>query len=146
MAGLALLAAGDAEQAAGRLAPVLGLPAEMRLATFAGRLSAAGALASAPAYADSSAARGIAEQVGEYLGRSPGDVMPYPSRSAPGQPGDRGTRSLVVAPWLAGGAPLSTRSMPRSGSSPGCSSSPSRHGTGSRDSPPSTSCRAAGST
>jgi hypothetical protein len=61
MAGLALLAAGNAEQAAARLAPVLGLPTEMRLATFAGRLSAAGALASAPGYAESSAARGIAE-------------------------------------------------------------------------------------
>jgi hypothetical protein len=79
-----LLAAGDAEQAAGRLAPVLGLPTEMRLATFAGRLSAAGALASAPAYADSSAAREIAEQVGEYLGQSPGDVMPYPLAIGPG--------------------------------------------------------------
>jgi hypothetical protein len=84
MAALALLATGDADQAAARLAPVLGLPAEMRLATFAGRLSAAGALASAPAYAGSSAARGIAEQVGEYLGQAPGDVMAYPLALGPG--------------------------------------------------------------
>jgi plasmid maintenance system antidote protein VapI len=84
MAALALLAAGDAEQAAGRLAPVLGLPPEMRLATFAGRLSVAGTLASTPAYADSGAARGIVEQVGDYLGRSSGDVMPYPLAIGPG--------------------------------------------------------------
>jgi hypothetical protein len=84
MAALAMLAMGDAEQAVDRLAPVFGLPAEMRLATFAGRLSSAGALASAPGYRDSSAAREIAEQVASYLGQSPGDFMAYPLALGPG--------------------------------------------------------------
>jgi hypothetical protein len=78
MAALAMLATGDAQQAAARLGPVFGLPSDMRLATFAGRLSTVGALASAPAYSGSSAARDIAEQVTGYLGQSPGDVMAYP--------------------------------------------------------------------
>ena len=84
MAALALLADSDPEQAAARLAPVLNLPAEMRLATFAGRLSTVGVLASAPAYQGSSAAREIAEQVAGYLGQSPGDVMAYPLALGPG--------------------------------------------------------------
>lgn len=86
MAALAMLANGDAEQAAARLAPVFVLPAEMRLATFAGRLSSVGALASAPGFQDNSAAREIAEQVASYLGQSPGDVMAYPLALGPGTP------------------------------------------------------------
>ncbi|MCW2929813.1 MAG: hypothetical protein JWM19_775 [Actinomycetia bacterium] len=76
-AALALLASGDADGAAARLGPVLGLPAEMRLATFAGRLAAAAAIASAPGYRGSSTARGIAEDVAGYLGAEP-PPMPYP--------------------------------------------------------------------
>jgi transcriptional regulator with XRE-family HTH domain len=76
-AALALLAAGDAEAAAGRLAPVTGLPAEMRLATFDGRLAGAAAMASAPGYRGSPTARVIAEEVARYLGGGP-PVMPYP--------------------------------------------------------------------
>ena len=77
-AALAMLATGDAEQAAIRLAQVFDLPADMRLATFNGKLSHAAALASAAPYRGSPAARGIAEQVRVYLGQQDGDVMPYP--------------------------------------------------------------------
>lgn len=77
-AALALLADWDAEQAAARLGPVFYLPAEMRLATFAARLSAAETLALAAPQRGGSAARGIAEQVAVYLRHSPGDAMPYP--------------------------------------------------------------------
>jgi hypothetical protein len=81
---LALLATGDAEQAAGQLGPVLGLPPEMRLATFAGKLAQAGSLASAPPYRGSHAARTLADQVRGYLGQAAGDTMPYPLALGPG--------------------------------------------------------------
>jgi hypothetical protein len=71
---LALLATGDAEQAAARLAPVLGLPAEMRLATFASKLAQAASLAAK--LSSDHAARGITEQVRGYLG--PDTAMGYP--------------------------------------------------------------------
>jgi hypothetical protein len=76
-AALALLASGDAEAAADRLTPVTGMPAEMRLATFDGRLAGAAAMASAPGYRGSPAARVIAEDVARYLGGGP-PAMPYP--------------------------------------------------------------------
>jgi transcriptional regulator with XRE-family HTH domain len=76
-AALALLASGDADQAAGQLAFVLSLPADMRLATFEGRLSQAGALASAAPYKGSPAARQITEDVAGYLGADP-VAMPHP--------------------------------------------------------------------
>jgi len=71
VAALALLASGDADQAAEQLAPVLGLPSELRLATFTGRLSQCAALASAATYRGSPVARGIAEDVAGYLGSDP---------------------------------------------------------------------------
>lgn len=77
-AALAMLATGDAEQAAIRLAKIFNLPADMRLATFNGKLSHAAVLASATPYRGNPAARGIAEQVRVYLGQQDGDVMPYP--------------------------------------------------------------------
>jgi hypothetical protein len=76
-AALACLAAGDAAQAAEWLAPVLGLPAEMRLATFAGKLSRAASIASAAPYRGSPEARDLADEVRGYLGQEP-DPMPYP--------------------------------------------------------------------
>jgi hypothetical protein len=82
-AALALLASGDADQAAGWLAPVLSLPPEMRLATFTGRLSQAGALASDAPYKGSPVAREIAEQIAGYRGHEPG-VMPHPLAIAAG--------------------------------------------------------------
>lgn len=81
---LALLATGDAEQAAGQLGPVLGLPPEMRLATFAGKLAQAGSLASAAPYRGSQAARTLAEQVRGYLGQATAHMMPYPLALGPG--------------------------------------------------------------
>lgn len=83
-AALALLDTGDAEQAAEYLGPVLELAPEMRLATFAAKLSSAARVASAPAYRGSSAARGIVEGISAYLGEDPGDLMPYPLALAPG--------------------------------------------------------------
>lgn len=77
-AALAMLATGNAEQAAARLAQVFSLPADMRLATFNGKLSHAAVLASAAPYRGSPAAQGIAEQVRVYLDQQDGDVMPYP--------------------------------------------------------------------
>jgi hypothetical protein len=80
-AALAMLATGNAEQAAARLTQVFNLPADMRLATFNGKLSHAAVLASAAPYRGSPAARGIVEQVRVYLGQQDGqdgDVMPYP--------------------------------------------------------------------
>jgi transcriptional regulator with XRE-family HTH domain len=77
-AALAMLATGNAEQAAARLTQVFNLPADMRLATFNGKLSHAAVLASAGPYRGSPAAHGIAEQVRVYLGQQDGDVMPYP--------------------------------------------------------------------
>ena len=82
-AALALLASGDAEQASEQLAPVLGLPSEMRLATFTGRLSQCAALASAAPYKGSAAAGAIAEDVGVYLGGTP-VAMRYPLAIRPG--------------------------------------------------------------
>jgi hypothetical protein len=76
-AALALLASGDADQAAEQLVPVLGLPPEMRLATFTGRLSQCAALASAAPYKGSGTARTIAEDVAGYLGGEP-VAMPHP--------------------------------------------------------------------
>jgi hypothetical protein len=70
-AALALLASGDADQAAAQFAFVLGLPADMRLATFWGRLSQAAALASALPYRGSPVARQIADDVAGYLGADP---------------------------------------------------------------------------
>jgi hypothetical protein len=75
---LALLADGDAEQAAGRLGPVLSLPSEMRLATFAAKIAQAGLLASAAPYRGSPAARTLADGVRGYLGHAAGNMMPYP--------------------------------------------------------------------
>jgi hypothetical protein len=75
-AALALLASGDADQAAGQLSFVLGLPAEMRLATFGGRLSQAAALASAAPYQGSVVAGQIADDVAGYLGADPAPVPP----------------------------------------------------------------------
>lgn len=86
-AALAMLATGDAEQSADRLGPVLRLPGEMRLATFNSKLSRAGALASAPPYRGSQAARGIAEEIRDYLGQQDTDGMPYPLALAPGAAG-----------------------------------------------------------
>lgn len=83
-AGLAMLATGDAEQAATRLAQVFNLPADMRLATFNGKLSHAAVLASAAPYRGNPAAREIAEQVRVYLGQKDEDVMPYPLAIGPG--------------------------------------------------------------
>lgn len=77
-AALAMLASGEAEQAAIRLGQVFDLPADMRLATFNGKLSHAAVLASAAPYRGSQAARGITEQVRVYLGQQDGDVMSYP--------------------------------------------------------------------
>jgi hypothetical protein len=74
---LALLASGDAGQADERLAPVIGMPAEMRLATFDGRLARAAAMASAAGYRGSHAAKAVAEGIADYLGGEP-PVMPYP--------------------------------------------------------------------
>lgn len=82
-AALAMLASGDAEQAAIRLGQVFDLPADMRLATFNGKLSHAAVLASAAPYWGSQAARGITEQVRVYLGQQDGDVMPYPLAIGP---------------------------------------------------------------
>jgi len=76
-AALAMLASGDADRAAGQLAPVLGLPAEMRLATFAGRLAQAAVLASAPPYRGSVVAGQIADEVAGYLGTEP-PPFPHP--------------------------------------------------------------------
>lgn len=76
MAALVLLAAGDAEQAAARLAPVLGLPAELRLATFSGRLSTASALASGPP-------TGTAAPRGGSPSRSPATSASPPATSWP---------------------------------------------------------------
>jgi hypothetical protein len=81
-AALALLATGDAEAAAERLQPVLERPPEMRLATFTDKLARAAALASAPPYRGSPAARGLAEQVRNYLGHE-SDPMPYPLALGP---------------------------------------------------------------
>jgi hypothetical protein len=75
-AALALLATGDAGQAGERLAPVIGMPAEMRLATFDGRLAGAAAMASATGYRGSNDARSIREGIAGYLGGAP--AMPYP--------------------------------------------------------------------
>jgi hypothetical protein len=77
VAALALLASGDADQAAERLVPVLRLPPEMRLATFTDRLSQCAALASAAPYKGSAPARAIAQDVKEYLGGDP-VAMPHP--------------------------------------------------------------------
>ena len=82
-AALALLASGDADQASEHLAPVLGLPPEMRLATFTGRLSQCAALASATPYKSSVTARGIVEEVAGYLGAAP-VAMPHPLAIGPG--------------------------------------------------------------
>jgi hypothetical protein len=82
-AALALLASGDADQAAEHLAPVLGLPAEIRLATFTGRLSQCAALASTAPYKGSAVARAIAENVAGYLGGDP-VAMPHPLAIGPG--------------------------------------------------------------
>jgi hypothetical protein len=49
----------------------------MRLATFDGRLAGAAAMASAPRYRGSQAARTITEEVAGYLGGEP-PAMPYP--------------------------------------------------------------------
>jgi transcriptional regulator with XRE-family HTH domain len=81
---LALLASGDAEQAAGRLGPVLDLPPEMRLATFASKIAQAGSLASAAPYRGSQAARTLAEEVRGYLGQAASGTMPYPLALGPG--------------------------------------------------------------
>lgn len=82
-AALALLASGDADQAAVQLGPVLGLPPEMRLATFTGRLSQCAALASAAPYKGSAVARAIAEDVAGYLGGEPVPML-YPLAIGPG--------------------------------------------------------------
>lgn len=82
-AALACLAAGDASQAAEWLAPVLGLAAEMRLATFTGKLSSAASIASAAPYRGSPEARDLADHVRSYLGQEP-DPMPYPLALGPG--------------------------------------------------------------
>jgi hypothetical protein len=82
-AALALLASGDADQAAGQLTLVLGLSPEMRLATFTGRLSQCATLASAAPYKGSVTARQIAEDVAGYLGGEP-VAMPHPLAIGPG--------------------------------------------------------------
>ena len=82
-AALALLASGDADQAAEQLAPVLGLPLEMRLATFTGRLSQCAVLASAAPYKGSAAAQAVADDIGGYLGADP-VAMPHPLAIGPG--------------------------------------------------------------
>ena len=76
-AALACLADGDASQASQWLAPVLALPAEMRLTTFDGKLARTAALATAPPYRGSQAARGLVDEVAGYLGADAGAV-PYP--------------------------------------------------------------------
>lgn len=83
-AALACLATGDADQAAEWLAPVFALAAEMRLATFSGKLARAGAIAAAPPYRGSQPAREITEQVRGYLGAADADPMPYPLALGPG--------------------------------------------------------------
>jgi len=82
-AALALLATGDAEQATWRLRPVIGLPREMRLATFVGKLSQTMSLASAPPYQGSQAAQTLADEVRCYLGKAVGKMMCYPLAVAP---------------------------------------------------------------
>jgi hypothetical protein len=82
-AALALLASGDADQASGYLAAVLGLPPEMRLATFTDRLSQCAALASSAPYKGSPTAQAIAEDIAGYLGGDP-VAMPYPVAIGPG--------------------------------------------------------------
>jgi hypothetical protein len=76
-AALALLAVGDADRAAAQLAFVLGLPPDMRLATFDGRLSQAAVLATSARYKGSTVARQIGEDVAGYLGADP-VAMPHP--------------------------------------------------------------------
>lgn len=76
-AALSCLATGDAGQAAEWLAPVLALPAEMRLATFTGKMARAASIASAAPYRGSPEARDLADEVRGYLGQEP-DPMPYP--------------------------------------------------------------------
>lgn len=83
-AALSCLAAGDAGQAAEWLAPVLALPAQMRLATFAGKMAHAASIASAARYRGSPQARDLADEVRGYLGQEPAP-MPYPL--ALGRPG-----------------------------------------------------------
>jgi hypothetical protein len=81
-AALACLASGDISQAAEWLAPVLALPSETRLATFAAKMARASPLASAAPYRGS-AERELAGQVHGYLGREPGPV-PCPLALGPG--------------------------------------------------------------
>jgi len=63
-------------------APVLALPAEMRLTTFDGKLARTAALATAPPYRGSQAARGLVDEVAGYLGADTGSV-PYPLALGP---------------------------------------------------------------
>jgi hypothetical protein len=83
VAALALLASGDADQATTHLAPVLGLPPDMRLATFTDRLSQCAALTSSAPYKGSAVARAIAENIREYLGVD-SVAMPHPLAIGPG--------------------------------------------------------------
>lgn len=77
-AALARLGLGSVDGAAERLAPVLALPPEMRLATFDDKLSRTLSLLSGPAYLGSADARGLAGEIDGYLTERQIDTIPYP--------------------------------------------------------------------
>jgi len=77
-AAIAYLRGGEVEGAAYRLAPVLALPPEMRLATFDGKLAYIAAALAALRYRGDGVAGGLTEQVRAYLRQRQMDTLPYP--------------------------------------------------------------------
>lgn len=77
-AALAHLALGAVDAAAGRLAPVLGLAPEMRLATFDDKLSRTLAVLVRPACRGSAAAQDLAGEIDAYLAQRQIGMIPYP--------------------------------------------------------------------
>jgi hypothetical protein len=77
-AALAYLGNGAVDGAAVRLAPVLALPASLRLATFDDKLARTLALLSRPGYRGSADARDLAADIDSYLVGRQADTMTYP--------------------------------------------------------------------
>jgi transcriptional regulator with XRE-family HTH domain len=79
-AALALLQSGEAEAAAGRLEPVLGLPPTRRLVTFGARLAQARAVLNGPRYQGSHPATELAGRIDSYFSEPGPAIVPYPVR------------------------------------------------------------------
>jgi hypothetical protein len=77
-AALAHLGTGAVDGAAGRLAPVLALPSDMRLATFDDKLARTLAVLSRPVFKGSADAQDLAGEIDSYLIERQPDAMTYP--------------------------------------------------------------------